>query len=173
MILLSRLSTHPHFIRATQASSLHELKTGRSDSGFASLLGWFCRHKDMLEGCCTDLFVDFLPEPLPRFSNDAVYSALARQYWYAGYKAAAAYCNPLEQTLSTKYCLQIVHAEILDCLNHANKPEQTISAVRQQAAADLIKQALIHGWKYGASVRKWVADNIDSDWPQLIEKDPS
>ena len=167
MILLSRLSTHQHFLRAAHVASLRDLRSGISDCGFAAMLSRLCRHKHMLAGCSPDLFVDFLPEPPPRFSNDAVFGSLATQYWHSGFKAAAAYCKSLEQTLSTKYCLQIVHAEIFDCLDHANKPEQTISSMRQQAATGFIKQALIHGWKYGASVRKWVALNINSDWPQL------
>jgi hypothetical protein len=172
MILLPLVTKSPHFLRTAQASSLRELKAGRSDTGFTAMLGWLCRHEHMLAGCTSDLFVDFQPEPPPRFSNDVVLGSLATQYWHAGFKAAAAYCLSLEETLGSKYSLQIVHTEIFDCLNHANGPEQTISPVRQNAAADFIAQALIHGWKYGASVRKWVAENINPDWPVLTEKEP-
>ncbi|MGD8837104.1 MAG: hypothetical protein PVJ19_19330 [Desulfobacteraceae bacterium] len=38
MILLSRVKTRSHFIRAAQASSLRKLKAGRSYSGFAVML---------------------------------------------------------------------------------------------------------------------------------------
>jgi hypothetical protein len=138
--------------------------------GFTAILGWLCRHEHMPAGCCPDLFVDFQPEPPPRFSNDAVFGSLATQYWHAGFKATAAYCLSLEETLGTKYSLRIVHAEIIDRLNLANGPELTISPGRQNAAADFIAQALIHGWKYGVSVRKWVADNINPDWPVLKKR---
>lgn len=171
MILLSRIRTSPHFIRATRASTLRELKPGRSDNGFAAMLGWLYSHKHMLASCAPDLFVDFQPEPPPRFSNDAVFNHVATQYWHAGFKAAAAYCKSLEQTFSTKYCRQVVKAEILDCFNLADQPEQLISSYWQKAAMEAIKQALADGWKTGAAVRKWVADNIDPDWPVITVSD--
>jgi hypothetical protein len=142
MILLSRVRTSPHFIRAARASTLRELKACRSDSSFAAMLGWLYSHKHMLACCTPDLFVDFQPEPPPRFSNNAVFNQVSTQYWHVGFKAAAAYCKSLEQTLSTKYCPQVIKAEILDCFNHADQPEQLISSNWQKAAMEAIKHRL-------------------------------
>lgn len=171
MILLSRIRTSPHFIRAARAPTLRELKPGRSDSGFAAMLGWLYSHKHMLASCTPDLFVDFQPEPPSRFSDETVFNHVVPQYWHTGFKAAAAYCKSLEQTFSTKYCRQVVKAEILDCFNLADKPEQLISSCWQKAAVEAIKQTLADGWKTGAAVRKWVADNIDPDWPVITVRD--
>jgi hypothetical protein len=167
MIELPWIHRSSGFIIGTRISSLDDIKEkGTQDDRFAAMLGYLSRNKHLLTGTTSELFVTYPPEVSSAFYFSIYFREATMMNWYHGYNCAAAFCETLERTKS-KYCRAQIAMNQVVAYFEPNGPNKQADV---QKRIDILSYALAHGWKTGAAVRKWVADNINPDWPVLKKR---